>query len=199
MKQVFIALLCMFIMLKCHAQLTIQMGAGLYLQKGATISADGNYTLKLNSNNVISHEDKNYFIETDSYGKVINRMSLNISSYIIQSVTQRSMNRNEDLSLHWPVRNNEILTTNKGNLFPQISILPNPVKNNAILRVDADESSKALVSITDATGKIVYRSTLSLNRGINQHNLPFSRFAKGYYNVHIESPVINNSLKLIRH
>jgi hypothetical protein len=38
MKQLFIAFLCMFLILQCHSQLTVQRDAGLYLQEGSVIT-----------------------------------------------------------------------------------------------------------------------------------------------------------------
>jgi hypothetical protein len=62
-----------------------------------------------------------------------------------------------------------------------IALYPNPVKNNLTVLFNADKLSKATLSITDLSGKIIYSNPVLLNAGYNNLPVNTSTLSKGTY------------------
>jgi hypothetical protein len=74
-----------------------------------------------------------------------------------------------------------ILNKEKG--FDIVSVMPNPVKDIAVLSVASATASKMEIVITDISGKQVSKQTVSLIAGSNQVPLDFKNLSNGAYQV----------------
>lgn len=62
-----------------------------------------------------------------------------------------------------------------------LAVYPNPVSNAAVARLSVRESSGAVITLTDNTGKSVFTATWKLQPGLNAYNLPVTTLAAGSY------------------
>lgn len=81
-----------------------------------------------------------------------------------------------------------------------LSVIPNPSKNQAVLKVSATENTSITTSIVNVTGQVVWTSTNTIAKGIQQISLPASELPSGMYTIQVET---NNSersvMKWIKH
>lgn len=81
-----------------------------------------------------------------------------------------------------------------------LSVIPNPSKNQAILKVSATENTSITTYIVNVTGQVVWTSTNSIVKGTQQISLPASELPSGMYTIQVET---NNSersvMKWIKH
>ncbi|MEO6541875.1 MAG: T9SS type A sorting domain-containing protein [Ferruginibacter sp.] len=84
--------------------------------------------------------------------------------------------------------------------FEILNISPNPVtKENAALKISADEKTQVTISISDLTGRMVSNQTAALIRGMNLITLNTRPLAKGMYQVTTYAPgQIPKTIKLIK-
>lgn len=73
------------------------------------------------------------------------------------------------------------------NDFSSVSLFPNPSHGATTLRVNANVSTNATLSVTNVLGQVVYSSNLNLNAGENNININAAELAGGVYNVVLES------------
>jgi hypothetical protein len=65
--------------------------------------------------------------------------------------------------------------------------------------IDAEKAERAIMVITDLSGKRIYNSTLNVQVGINNFSVPVNQFAKGSYIVQIQladQTIVRNFNKL---
>jgi hypothetical protein len=94
----------------------------------------------------------------------------------------------------------EITAMSAGNsLYARPLVLtPNPAKSFTLLNISSVENAGALISISDARGRIVRTQTIKLNKGWNQYNVNVSGLTNGYYDVTVYHSGKKTSLKLIK-
>ena len=68
----------------------------------------------------------------------------------------------------------------------QISVYPNPVRNNATLNLNLLEDAEVIVTINDAGGKQVQHLQLQGFRGNNIKNIDMSKYASGSYMIKVQ-------------
>lgn len=68
----------------------------------------------------------------------------------------------------------------------QISVYPNPVRNNATLNLNLLEDAEVIVTINDAGGKQVQHLQLQGFRGNNIKNIDMSKFSAGSYMIKVQ-------------
>lgn len=79
---------------------------------------------------------------------------------------------------------NIVLLTAKTKGFTIAGISPNPIARvNAVLKINAGDKTEMNIVITDFSGRIINRQTVSLNNGINQVILETSTLSSGAYQV----------------
>ena len=78
------------------------------------------------------------------------------------------------------------------------TLTPNPTRSFARLNLSSAQAGRALISISDAQGRIVRTQIIELNKGPNQYNVNVQGLANGYYDVTIYHSGKQTSLKLIK-
>jgi hypothetical protein len=78
------------------------------------------------------------------------------------------------------------------------TLTPNPARSFARLNFSAVQSGRALISVSDAQGRIVRTQIIELNKGPNQYNVNVQGLTNGYYDVTIYHSGKQTSLKLIK-
>jgi hypothetical protein len=68
----------------------------------------------------------------------------------------------------------------------EVTIAPNPVQNTMNLMIDAENTEKSTLVITDIAGKMVYKNSLSVIAGTNTFHIPVSNLTTGTYIVTIQ-------------
>ncbi len=87
-------------------------------------------------------------------------------------------------------RYSEVKTVNIKNGIQEITVSPNPASSMATLSVNALLNSEGLLSISDINGKLVYRQSVTLNKGVNTIDMPVvQKLNSGIYMVQVS---INN-------
>jgi hypothetical protein len=72
-----------------------------------------------------------------------------------------------------------------------IAVYPNPVKDLMLVNITSDKLDKALISINDMNGKIVYTKIMNIAEGMNYVNVNTSVMSSGTYVIKIQ---LNNDL-----
>lgn len=67
-----------------------------------------------------------------------------------------------------------------------IAIYPNPVRTNMMVNITSDKLDKALISITDMNGKMLYSKTMSITEGMNYVNVNTAAMSSGTYVIKIQ-------------
>ena len=95
---------------------------------------------------------------------------------------------------------NIVVLTQKGAHFDLISLNPNIVSSqNAVLKINSVEKEPITVVVSDFTGRLIQKQTVSLQIGLNQIPLQTTGLTVGIYNVTVFSGYANpTSLKLIK-
>lgn len=78
----------------------------------------------------------------------------------------------------------------------EINIYPNPVKDNATIKINSLSNSRALVNIYDVQGKNVYSNSVNTTIGNNLLNVNVSSLTKGTYfvNVNIDGQKVSSKM-----
>ncbi len=74
-----------------------------------------------------------------------------------------------------------VVLLNKDKGFELISIVPNPVKNNALLTITSARAGKINIVVSDVAGKQVTNQTNAIIAGSNNINMNFETLASGTY------------------
>ncbi len=82
------------------------------------------------------------------------------------------------------------------NTIEQMVLYPNPASGKSFLAVQLKEGGNAVLTITDAAGKQVLRTTQQTQAGNNILEIDSSDFASGYYLVHLATEKATRSIKL---
>jgi hypothetical protein len=69
---------------------------------------------------------------------------------------------------------------------PELAINPNPVAETMKIALEAEYAEKAMVVITDLSGRRVHSSAVQVLAGANQINIPVQQLSKGTYLVMIQ-------------
>ena len=82
----------------------------------------------------------------------------------------------------------------------EISIFPNPIQGESLLRIDGLSSSKYELEIRDALGNIIHRESLKSSGSSMYYNIanPLEKEAHGLYFAHITSDGLERSVKIIK-
>lgn len=78
-----------------------------------------------------------------------------------------------------------------------LSLYPNPARGQTVLSVDLNAEEKIVITIVDASGKLVFSETKVFGRGLTQHRLNVANFAAGSYDVWLRSATTNKAFKLL--
>lgn len=108
--------------------------------------------------------------------------------------------RNKNPNLEFNFENDAILIAHfEGNLtIPEIQLVPNPAKQNVILRFYSDVFGEAEIKIYNALGKKVLEiPTSEINIGLNEITLELNNLIPGIYFVQLASLNRNQTLKLV--
>jgi hypothetical protein len=79
-----------------------------------------------------------------------------------------------------------------------MQVYPNPAQNEALVSVEAKQSTKATLVVTSTTGQLIASRNIELTQGINAFNLNLSNIATGNYNISIKGAGINLTKMLIK-
>jgi hypothetical protein len=78
---------------------------------------------------------------------------------------------------------NVVALINKEKGFELISIAPNPVQHSTVLSLSSAKAGKVELSVSDATGKVVMKQSVSVIAGNNPITLNFAALASGTYQI----------------
>lgn len=82
----------------------------------------------------------------------------------------------------------------------EINVFPNPVKNEATVKVNLISNSTVTFNIVDMTGRSVYTETNDMKAGANLYHINTCSFANGVYNVSVVTGnIIHNQQIIINH
>ena len=82
---------------------------------------------------------------------------------------------------------------------PAVSVYPNPYQQQLVLTVNASEAEKAQLIVTDMSGKVLQRGSLSLQKGANSFPLTsMTRLNKGIYLLHITTSKQRQTLRVVK-
>lgn len=94
------------------------------------------------------------------------------------------------------------ITAMSGSIDPfyvrPLTLTPNPARIFTALNISSAQKGTALVSISDAQGKLVRTQTIWLTKGFNQYNVNVQGLTNGYYDVTVYHSGKKTSLKLIK-
>jgi Secretion system C-terminal sorting domain len=79
-----------------------------------------------------------------------------------------------------------------------MQVYPNPAQNEALVSVEAKQSTKAILVVTSTTGQLIASRNIELTQGINAFNLNLSNIATGNYNISVKGAGINLTKMLIK-
>lgn len=79
-----------------------------------------------------------------------------------------------------------IIMINFGEFSSQLTIYPNPAKANLNLKFNLDKRETINLQITDASGRIVEKRTVSANNGITTTSINIEKLSKGIYFLEFE-------------
>jgi hypothetical protein len=79
---------------------------------------------------------------------------------------------------------------------PEIKMYPNPAVDRTTLEISSGAEEQLMISITDATGRIVSEKMLTLSGGMNRFDFDLSGLSKGIYFVHADAASIRETIKL---
>ncbi|MEP6584032.1 MAG: T9SS type A sorting domain-containing protein [Ginsengibacter sp.] len=66
-------------------------------------------------------------------------------------------------------------------------VYPNPVKEKLLLDIDVEKTGKGELNITDINGRNIYKSDVTLLKGVNTIPVDVARFSKGTYFIKIQT------------
>lgn len=85
-----------------------------------------------------------------------------------------------------------------GEIKKEISIFPNPVRDNINIYFPKDVLGEVMEEIFDFSGKLVYKNNIEVtDSGIQSISLP--RFLPGIYSLKITSPAYSKTIKFVKH
>jgi Secretion system C-terminal sorting domain len=79
-----------------------------------------------------------------------------------------------------------------------MQVYPNPAQNEALVSVEAKQSTKATLVVTSTTGQLIASRNIELAQGINAFNLKLNNIATGNYNISIKGQGINLTKMLVK-
>jgi hypothetical protein len=95
-------------------------------------------------------------------------------------------------------KNYEPLSIDNYSLSDMI-VYPNPSDGNYILEVNASESKKLQYAIYTATGQLVKRHSLQIEKGNTRIGLNISEQAGGVYHLEINDGMIQKNIKITKY
>ena len=98
------------------------------------------------------------------------------------AVTGSNYYRLKIISTNGEIKYSQVIKLlNKEKGFELVNIVPNPVKNNAVLIITSATTGKIKIVISDVVGKILMNQTLSIIAGNNNIDLNFENITAGTY------------------
>jgi 2',3'-cyclic-nucleotide 2'-phosphodiesterase (5'-nucleotidase family) len=68
-----------------------------------------------------------------------------------------------------------------------VSIYPNPANENVTIEFTADKAQNATITLTDATGRVVYNAAKDVVEGFNATKIAVNEFATGIYTLQLQT------------
>ncbi len=68
-----------------------------------------------------------------------------------------------------------------------VNVYPNPARQFSTVNIDLENESSIILSLTDASGKVLQKTKFSGFKGLNQKQIDLSRFASGSYLLKVNS------------
>jgi hypothetical protein len=78
---------------------------------------------------------------------------------------------------------NVVALINKDKGFELISVVPNPVQHSTVLSLSSVKAGKIELTVSDVTGKVVMKQSVSVIAGNNPITLNFATLATGTYQI----------------
>lgn len=78
-----------------------------------------------------------------------------------------------------------VITVTSAAELTGIRLFPNPARENIQVQYAAALNGKAMLLISDASGKLVYQSSITLKTGINTFAVPVQQLSPGYYTINL--------------
>jgi hypothetical protein len=78
-----------------------------------------------------------------------------------------------------------------------VSIYPNPANENVNIEFTADKAQNATITLTDATGRVVYTEAKEVSEGFNNAKINVKGFASGIYTLQLQSINLTQQFKVI--
>ena len=91
--------------------------------------------------------------------------------------------------------NNEGVS-NVSNIVSSVFAFPNPTNGKLNLQWNEQTAEKGNVSITDITGRELYKTAINMNQGTGVKQLDLSGFTNGLYMISVKSATINYNTKI---
>ena len=86
------------------------------------------------------------------------------------------------------MKTTQIVTVKRQGLTYELSINPNPARNNASISMSVKRNANIEVNVIDASGKVVLRQKQQVYAGVNSFPLEgVHRLPEGMYNVMVKS------------
>lgn len=100
----------------------------------------------------------------------------------------------------WLLSSNNIISgigeaTLPGN---DIKVFPNPATTEMNIQLSLNSAKKLMVVLSDATGKIVYKTQRNVNKGSSLFSISVDAFDAGTYQIHLSGDGINYSTSIIK-
>jgi len=118
-----------------------------------------------------------YFVNIQSFPFAQNDTSFAYYTFITQNATGLSAPRGETINM--------------------ASLRPNPAHDFSILPVQVNQSSTAILVVTDLLGRQVYRKSVDLDKGENNLMIPLKDVDAGYYFVNLRYRGQDNIMRLM--
>jgi trimeric autotransporter adhesin len=89
-----------------------------------------------------------------------------------------------------------VVAINLSNLITSLSVIPNPVKDEAVLSITSVIDQKAKWQLIDKTGRTIMSQSFGLYKGSNNININLGNIASGIYLIKISGTQINVTQKM---
>ncbi len=68
-----------------------------------------------------------------------------------------------------------------------VNVYPNPAREFSTVNIDLENESSIILSITDASGKLVQKTQFNGFKGLNQKKIDLSKFESGSYMLQVNA------------
>jgi hypothetical protein len=153
-----------------------------------------------------------YFdIERSSDGNSFNKIGTvnaagNNTSVLDYSFTDNDVANQQSLILYYrlkmadingAVKYSNVITITLADITGRITVMPNPVTNEARVTVAAPEDGRLHYKIIDNAGRTILQKTLQVRKGaVNTISIDMSKLSTGMYYLNVTGAGMNNNMKL---